>query len=457
MAKQHIATHKGSSGMEYLSFSLLTETDFDEIVSSAGGERYANDSKYQELNCDYTLDDAVIELKITEEEPIEKTTKQVKLAKLFRSDVKTVILNPLDLSHQDERKYYQELAAPIKGLLRKASKQLKVSAAKVDARVRMAIIMNNGLTMTSPEEFRRLAVERTENDTSGIDTLIVCGMYYFSDKFESIALFEFEDIHIQGEKRPGLIQKLRDSWSTKVDQHMTAQIVDLNIRRTKEPIQDLFFELDGIRYVKPPIQWGRQSEFFGKAGRPREDTTGITYCPPVAKVLPVFDDVSYDYAKKNICDAAMLRDSLGDYLVWAEKERATLPHDPFMPTVLVQAKRQDLEMLGYPFGFEEIKQCTLPKFKAEVTRIADNSLKFTSQPISLNYILAQINEIGMDKANDIAFISHNYFSVTLPKQEFIIRGERMKFEYALMLASAHCLSVGADAVYYHRNEDFKWK
>jgi len=442
--------------MEYLSFSLLTETDFDEVIMNAGGKRYTDDLTIQELNCDYILDDAVIELKIIEEEPINKKVKQEKLAKLFRSDIKTVILNPLDLDQHGKRKYYQELATPIKGQLKKASKQLKTSAAEVNAQVKIAIIMNNGLTMTSPEEFQSLAVERTQNDTSGIDILIVCGMYYFSDKFDSDALFEFEDIQIQGEERHELIQKLRAEWFKKVEQYMTKQIVDLNMKRTKEPIQDLFFDLDGIRYVKPPIKWGKPSEFYGEGGRPREDTTGMKHCPPVATVLPVFDDVSYDYAKRNIFDGAVLTDSLNEYLIWAENERVT-SGNPFQPVVLIPITRQELEMFESPFYFEQIAQFTLPKFQDAVMSIADKSTEFPDQPISLNYILVQVNEIGMDKTNDIAFISHNKDNFDPLKQDFIIKGERMKYEYALMLASAHCLSVGADIVYYYRNDDFKWK
>ncbi len=227
--------------MEYLLFSQLTETDFDEIVLSAGGKRFNEDPNIQHLNCDYILDDAVIELKIVEEEPIEKTTKQEKLARLFRSNTKTVILNPLDLDHIGKRKYYKELATPIKGQLKKASKQLRRSADAVDANVKIAIIMNNGLTMTGHDEFRRLAIGRAKNDTSCIDILIVCGMYYFSDKFDSYAFFDFDDIKIRGEERPDLIKKLRDAWSKKIEQYMTQQIVDLSIKRTKEPIQDLFF------------------------------------------------------------------------------------------------------------------------------------------------------------------------------------------------------------------------
>jgi len=442
--------------MEYLNFSLLNETDFDEVVINAGGRRYTDDPAIQELNCDYILNDTVIELKIIEEEPIDKITKQEKLAKLFRSDIKTVILNPLDLDYHGKRKYYQELASPIKGQLKKASKQLKKSAIEVNAQVKIAIIMNNGLTMTTPDEFQQLAIERTKNDTSGIDILIVCGIYYFSDKFDSYTFFEFKDVQIQGEERPELIQKLRVSWFNKVEQYMTKQIVDLNTKRTKESIQDLFFELDGIRYVKPPIQWGKLSKFYGEAGRPREDSTGMKHCPPVATVVPVFDDESYDYAKRNIINDAILADSLRGYIIWAENERATSTN-PFQPVVLIPITRQELEMIESPFSFEQIAQCTLPKFQDTVMNIAAKSTEFHDQPISFNYILVQVNEIGMDKANDIAFISHNKDNFNSPKQNFIIKGERMKYEYALMLASAHCLSVGADIVYYYRNDDFKWK
>ena len=176
---------------------------------------------------------------------------------------------------------------------------------------------------------------------------------------------------------------------------MTQQIVDLNIKRTKEPIQDLFFELDGIRYVKPPIQWGKPSEFYGEAGRPREDTTGMNQCPPVATVLPIFDDESYNYAKRNIIDGTILKDTLREYLVWAENERET-SSNPFLPIVLIPIKLQDLEELQHPFHFKQIVQSTLPKFQDAVISTADKSTEFHENPISLNYILVQVNEMGAD-------------------------------------------------------------
>ena len=116
--------------------------------------------------------------------------------------------------------------------------------------------MNQGLTMTSQDEFKKIAIERAKNDTSGIDILIVCGIYYFSDKFDMSVFTNFEDFHIRGEECKETVDKLRTSWNKKINKYMTQQIVDINLKRTKEPIKDLFFELNGIRYVKPPISWG---------------------------------------------------------------------------------------------------------------------------------------------------------------------------------------------------------
>lgn len=148
--------------MNYLEFSTLSEKDFDEIILNSGGRRYTTDPKINELNCDYILDNSVIELKIIEEEPIEKKEKQIKFVELFPAHAKTVILYPTE---KQKYSYYKILESPIKKALKKASKQLQLSAKKVNAKTRIAIIMNNGLYMVSKDEFYEIALKRTKNDT----------------------------------------------------------------------------------------------------------------------------------------------------------------------------------------------------------------------------------------------------------------------------------------------------
>ncbi|MDD2699440.1 MAG: hypothetical protein PHF17_11630 [Arcobacteraceae bacterium] len=442
--------------MEYLNFSSLTEEDFTEIVLNVGGRRYTDDPKIKELNCDYILDDAVIELKIIEEEPIEKKTKQEKLAKLFPSQAKTVVLNPKeDIQHE----YYQILVTSIQNSLKQASKQLQESAKNSNAKVKIAIIMNNGLTMTSPDEFYKLAIERTKNNTSGIDILIVCGIYYFSDKFDMRAFFEFKDVLIKGEERKEIIEKLRSSWNHKIEQYMINQILDINIKRIKEPIQDLFFELNGIRYVKPPIQWGKPSEFYGKKGRPREDSSKSNNYPKPAIIFPIFDITSYNYVKSNIIEKEILLNSFDEYTKWAKTEQMSFSNSlQFMVHVLI--KQEDLESFKVPFSINQLQKCANLKFENQLKNILDNCIEYSDEVTSQNFILVEVHEIGMDKANDIAYISHintKNNSTQDEQHKWLIYGERMKYEYATLLASTYCLALEAETVYYYRNEDYKWK
>lgn len=442
--------------MDYLFFSKFSEEHFDELIRIAGGRRYTEDPSVKEKNCDYVLGNSVVELKIVEEEPIEKDTKQKKLASLFRSDIKTVILNPLDLDFLGKRKYYQELGTPIKNAIKSASKQLSISARGIGASLRIAVVVNSGLTMTTPDEFSKIAVERAKNDTTGIDVLIVAGIYYYSDTQDGIVTTEFKPHHIRGSYSQGIVDKLRDAWHVVLDNYMTSQITDLQLERTKGPVTDLFFELDGIRYVKPPIQWGKQSGFFGEYGRPRIDSTGMDRCPRVALLLPMLDDVAYSYIREHLGNETILRESLAEYDDWLKRKCAEA-NDPLLPIVLIPISIEEIKSFPSTFDFDDINDFMQVKFREKTMNIVENSREFDSGILSLNYILMQINQIGIDKANDIAFISHNRDGLKNQSQKYIIKGERMKYEYAIMLAAAHCLSRGADCVYHYINDDFKWK
>lgn len=439
--------------MEQLSFSRLKESDFDDIIKMVGGERFTDNKSISTKNCDYKFENILIELKIIEEEPLAKKLKQNKLAELFRSDIKTVILNPSDLDFHKKRKYYNELSTPIKTAIKKASQQLKASANNNEYKI--AIIVNNGLSMTSPDEFLKLAIQRAQNDTSNIDLLIVCGVYHYSDGFETIATTVFEDVKIQSRDTPiDFLENLKNSWNTKINKYITKQISAQNIERTKKPIQDIYFELNNIRYVKPSISWGENSNFYGKSGRPRNDTTGMNICPPIGVVLPIFDEDGYKYVKQHICndDRYLLQDNLKKYIFWTENKKL-MNDNVFRPIIPIQIPKEDLIKISGPLNFSKICNFLLPIFQKKVIQIYDRRVEFDNTSERDNYILLQVNEIGMDKANDIAFISH----ITNNSQQYLITGERMKFEYAIMIASAYCLSLNSNKVYYLVNDDFKWK
>ncbi len=436
--------------MEYLQFSSFSEEDFDEVVFDAGGRRYTDDLKIQELNCDYILEDAVIELKIIEEEPIEKKQKQQKFIELFPVHADTVILYP---SEEQKYKYFRILESPIQTALKKASKQLQKSAKKIDAKLRIAIIMNNGLYMVSKDEFKEMAIKRAKNDTSGIDILIICSMYYYSDRFDMITLFDFDDIEINKVKYSNtkqLIDKLRTAWNNKVEQYMTEQLINPKLTRNKEPIKDLFFEYEGIRYIKPPIQWGKTSEFW-KNGRPREDSMKKGNIPDII-VLPVFDEVSYCYAKKHIIQKELLQNSLKEYVKWIE-DNPIESESKFKVVVYITLSKKDLDN-KHPISINDIQKYANLKYETLFEEIETDMIEYSANIDDKNFILIETQEIGMDKANDIAYISHIDND---RKQDWLIDGKHIKCEHSVALAIALCIIIKAERVYYIRDENFKWK
>lgn len=439
--------------MDYLNFFPFTEEDFDDIITSAGGRRYTNDPKIREPNCDYVLDKAVIELKMIEEEPIGKKEKQDKFVRLFAPPrAETVILQP---TQENQYEYYKLLSSPIENQLKKASKQLKKSSEKTNAKLKIAIIMNNGLYMTNNDEFKKIAIERAKNNTSGIDILIVCGIYYFSDTFDMNVIFYFEDIQIRQTEikySKVIFEKLLKAWNEKVDHYMTEQIVNQNMKnRRKEPIKDLFFERNGIRYIKPHPQWGKKSDFW-KQGRPRRDTTKESDLP-ISYIVPVFDEDVYQYLKRNMVNNSILQNSLDDYNERIKEGRFGAKNKI---TIMVKIKLDfnDLKKLPKNFNIIDVQNIINEKYELIYKQIKDQITENQNSFDCNNFILVEVQEIGIDKANDIAFISH---IINNKRQEYLIDGIRMKYEYAIASAISLCIIMKAKKVYVIRNEDFKWR
>jgi len=437
--------------VEYLNFSSFSENDFNEIILNAGGKRYTDDPKIKELNCDYILDDVVLELKIIEEEPIGKQEKQEKFIKLFPAEAETVILVPTE---EQKYSYYKILETPIKSALKKASKQLQMSQKEINAKLKIAIIMNNGLYMVSQKEFTNIAVNRAKNDTSGIDVLIICSVHYYSDKFDMNIMFEFKDYEINAveyKNKEKVIAKLQKSWNLKIERYVTSQMTSQKLNRTKEPIKDLYFEVDGIRYIKPTIQWGKKSEFW-ISGRPREDSTAEIDCP-LFLIVPMFNEESYDYAKKNMADMSILMDSLNNYIEWI-KHNQIEQENKIMMKIYIELDIKDLNQLVKPFQVGDIQKLATKISKSINENIKNEISEYSDGVVCDNYILVEVIEIGMDKANDLAYISHITNNI---RQEIIIDGKRLKYAYAIEVAVALCMVLKADKVFYVRNEEYKWK
>jgi hypothetical protein len=107
-------------------------------------------------------------------------------------------------------------------------------------------------------------------------------------------------------------------------------------------------------------------------------------------------------------------------------------------------------------SYKDLTQIAIDIFHARIRQLIENSSEYSDHHQSLDYILLSSIEIGLDKANDIAFISHEMEFPGIEKSLTFIDGERLKFEHALGLAAAHCVRVGANCIYYEKDETYKW-
>lgn len=437
--------------MEYIRIKAVTEEDFDQVITSAGGSRIL-----EEGSADYRLNEAIIELKLVCEEGFEKTDRQRKLANLFREtqpNRPVVLIDPESLKEADSRNYYRIVEVPIKNACKKASKQLQITAERcAQPSVRVLVILNVGYTLLSPDEFKDVCFKCVRNDTSGVDWLICGGIYFYSDKFDSYVIERFEDFPINLSRSFPSHTALGDAWGSFLDKLMTEAIRNPTpFTDGRMPVIDLLFELEGIRYIKPAPGMP-QSTFWPGGVAPRENTSGINTCPPVARTFPSLSDHEWKRFKEAMPSAARLKAKYRDWLKSCPDE-VLESTDPLKPLVFVEVKLKDfarwVKKRKAHWQFSDIAE-----FSSEVLHQRALSLfkgakdKEQTQIIPLDYIQLIVNEVGNDKANDFASI---YYVSEVPgfeRKEPLVENAKLFFEYGMAVAASYAIKRKANTVLF---------
>ena len=437
--------------MEYIRIKAVSEADFDTVITSAGGSRIV-----EEDSADYKLNEVIVELKLVSEEGFEKTERQKKLAALFRKTqpkAPVVILKPERLSEDDSRDYYRIVETPIKSACKKASKQLQKTAARYAQQpLRVLIILNVGYTLLSQDEFKDVCFKCVCNDTSGIDWLLCGGIYFYSDKFDTYALAPLEELPINLARsfpsQPALVK----AWGEFLDDLMTEVIRNPEpFTNGRMPVIDLIFELDGIRYIKPAPAMP-QSGFWPGGVAPRENTSGIKNCPPVARTFPALSDSEWNRFKAAIPSSARLKDTFKNW-VEAYPEETPESKDPLKPLVLVNVRFEDFERwLAKPKVHWQFSD--LANFSSHVLHqramqlLGEAKDKEQAKVFPLDYIHLVLTEVGNDKANDFASIYHVSETPGFEKQEPIVENVRLFFEYGMAVSAAYAIKRKVDTIFF---------
>jgi hypothetical protein len=449
--------------MDYMRIYRLTENDFDGIISAAGGKRLSSDdSRENQPNADYLLDESIIELKFVEEEGLEKKGRQQKLAAIFREQFPNkpvIVLSPKVLSEDQERQYYHALATPIKTHIKKAADQLEQTGKDHPDKVKVVILVNAGYGSLYHEEFKEIAINRATNDTQQIDSLVVGGIYFYGDGFDYYVLCQLEEVPIHINKRFAGLGELKKQWNIFVDGFMTSVMRnDRDMLPERLPVLEIEFEVDGVRYVKPAPPMGVPSEFW-TMGRPRKNSTATTKCPHVGIVFPKLDKENWErFRGGDIYDAAF-RQTYAEWLKYAA-DIAQEEEDELRPFVAVEVSYEGFcqRHKGDEVYFVHLCEYAAEVFQEKITKVIESAVDQAGFHLILpEYILLVVEEIGQDKANDLSSIYHVRQFSEREEVTTIFEYRRLFFDYGLCLASSYALKHGIDQVIYKRDQKYMWR
>lgn len=439
--------------MDYIRIRKVIEADFDSVVELSGGQRIP-----EEGSADYLLHEALLELKLVEEEGLEKATRRVKVAKIFRErqpDAPTVRVVPQILDPTGQRAYYTAVAGPIKTHVKKADNQLERTRKRKNPQlVRVIVIINNGYAALSHEEFKSICVKCAQNDTKKIDWVVCGGIYYHSDQFDSYVIAPFEGIPINiGCPFPSF-ELLQREWGNFVEKLVTELIRGPGPPDTgRMPVLDLTFEIEGIRYVKPAPAMP-ESQFWPGGRRPRDNTTGITSCPPVALAFPGLSEVDWARFKQALPTSKTLQATHQEFEAFQreQEQRCDKKLKPFVPIGVTYSEfaiwiaRKDGD-----WTFRDISQFAAEQFSKELWKVLQTSRSMREVTVlPLEYIHCVVEEIGQDQVNDYASIYYVSEVLEFEREELILDKTRLFFEHALSLAGAYAIKKGVSQILFTR-------
>jgi len=453
-----------TSGLPYFQIRKISESEIEAVVNSAGGRRAHLDADKRSLQgADFVLGSSVIELKILEDEGLDKLERQHKLAKLFRKKFPhrpTIVLDRKLLDIQGQREYEKIMEGPIKTEIRKARKQLKQSRSELNVINTVLWVINNGYSSLDHSELMELVENRVRNDTSNIDDVVVSGAYFYSDSFDNFVLWVIDCIPINSDRCFQGFGALHEAWNALATRIMTESLTKPEeADETKEPIVDLSFQLDGVTYVMPAPLMERESEFFVN-GRPRNNSTGITSYPPVATVFAGL--CRSEWAKFKQLDA--LPDSFfnyADYSDWITAEARARSMCQLKPFITIP-----ITFVGWR---EWARQ--LPKGASDLVHYYANDLfqeKFLSviydareltdkSVLPHRYMLLITEEIGQDLAFDVSHLAE--VRTLLSGNDYVDEvwtDKSMFFEQALAVAAAEAIARKVEYVFWQKDKTYAW-
>jgi hypothetical protein len=239
----------------------ITESFVDSLVNELGWQRYLDGHSPVEgrLNADYLAPSAIIELKIIEEEGLEKTERQEKLAKLLSNSQQSG--TEVDITFENipisvKREVQRIVSMPIQSAVKKASRQIRHTGEDLarETDFGVLLIVNNGYSYLNADNFERIVVQRCVNDSNRISYAFCVTVDYHQGAFDAYVFLTARGRAIRDEEPWDAEKALADAFQRRFNDAMTQMMRDqMNPDLWKNqlaPVTDIRFESDGVRYFR---------------------------------------------------------------------------------------------------------------------------------------------------------------------------------------------------------------
>lgn len=240
----------------------ITESFIDKIIELMGGRRLNEEEKAFEKdeNADYLLKGSVAELKILEEEGLEKRERQIKIAnslsdKFYLPDEVDISIEHMPESAKDD--YRRIIATPIRKRVRKAAKQIKKTKQHLGKQNELGLLIavNNGFNSLPHDEFDNLVLSHCRRSTSQIDFILCTTIEYHQGVFDSYVFCSSNgysvDESIANPFKEDYIRFVGDQFNERMT-YMVRNQVEL-MAANKDllvPVSDIVFDREGVRFIR---------------------------------------------------------------------------------------------------------------------------------------------------------------------------------------------------------------
>ncbi len=238
----------------------ITESFFDTVIEKAEGRRLDDEEKAEGIdNADYLMTGAVLELKIFEEEGLEKKTRQEKIKKLF--DQNYYLASEVDLDIKTipdaiKPEYKKILGGPIQTAVKKAAKQIKATKQHLGRSLDFGILLavNNGYASLQHDEFDNLVLTHARKDTSQIAFIICTTLEHHQGDFDTYVFLKTHCYPIKGGLKYPQSDKLIEIINGLFGEMMTIMMRNQMDPKLWDssllPVKDIHFDGDDVRYIR---------------------------------------------------------------------------------------------------------------------------------------------------------------------------------------------------------------